>query len=988
MMMDIITRLGILAPLVSQLENLKPATVSALSIVISTTLTIRITVCGHNDPDRCPTDEDWFMCGDICTHRLFACICGNVTLTYLEHPQYYCCQSPNEHCTSGYLTTECATGAAIHKSEPCYGFCPEKSDSNIKIEENHSCEYTDHCNYQVRLMCGDVCGYINECNCTGDMLNDFSLQYCCTPPEEHCSYNDDFDSYYDDATNCSVGIVSNFSERCNGHCFNSYRHSSCIWKNSHYSCPDGQCAKVESSFIEDRCRGVLGGLCSNTTGDCDDNLFCHQGTSDECLKQDASTRHTTPVKHNYCSFEKSYNNGSYEDIGRTDEKIRSIVTPVVNTVTEMLIPCNTSEGDIYGSGNNGLLCDQECKVNWHWCYSEEADTYGHSTDTPCKVGDTLIQSDDRDLCQDNLFWRDIDCNLDNEFLELGQYGSRCQGPIQHCVYAWYYDSNDNPNSYLLQSCLDHSDQMIYQQSVCPEKEFYLQLFHDIWSPRRDPFESLPIYDYYEYYFGNGSKCSDFLNENESFWCYVEDFSERFNESDVGYNERYPDPHKCQNSCSSPGPGCSTCQNETYFQCHHSGVCIPYQLRCDGHPQCEHAEDENVETCFESWVNRKLVSPAASLRCSSKRYPGTPTLATPCDGIVDCYDGSDEALCKDQTLTTFLISGSVVTILIIYLGIKYTRKINRTFASVKDEVACPQFQDKSLRKMLEKFEHHRDDSDAIAQVNTYLLHILHTKKIKDAKRIYVKFYDLEAYLQHGNKAKIFHSLHHHLDPLLVDKIVEAALPGFCDCILSSGLVISVKNAIISREWLSDLLFTTWGLVKVLLTYVDILGDTCVTVSLLWIVGGPMAIFTYPTQFTSVVVIALSASVILPLMASSLHLSTNHPYLLFNIQTRRSVTVLYSLLCSWLIPVILINSHEAVKEQVRIIIKKNTQDCRILGLLQKCRTLKYHLVEFLRIELGTINAFLYLLAINYNLFIFRPGGLLPGIIENYLAAVICH
>ena len=78
-----------------------------------------------------------------------------------------------------------------------------------------------------------------------------------------------------------------------------------------------------------------------------------------------------------------------------------------------------------------------------------------------------------------------------------------------------------------------------------------------------------------------------------------------------YDERYPDPHGCWGSCSTPGRGCSACTNTDYFRCPLSGVCIPPALRCDGHPQCHQAEDGDGDTCFKSWVTRKNVSPSAS-----------------------------------------------------------------------------------------------------------------------------------------------------------------------------------------------------------------------------------------------------------------------------------------------------------------------------------------------------------------------------------------
>ena len=162
------------------------------------------------------------------------------------------------------------------------------------------------------------------------------------------------------------------------------------------------------------------GVCSNTTEECDDKLLCH----------DSSTHHTTPLQHHYCSCTK---NGVYEDIGRTDEETRSVVTSVQNRPAAALIPCTCYDGQ------PGVFCGGECKDSRSWCRS------GAWAQT-CNVGGSLYQSDDFLLCQDNLFWRDQDSNSyhpisstsskSNGTVEV--YGSRCQGSVKASVFPWYY----------------------------------------------------------------------------------------------------------------------------------------------------------------------------------------------------------------------------------------------------------------------------------------------------------------------------------------------------------------------------------------------------------------------------------------------------------------------------------------------------------------------------------------------------------------------
>ena len=130
-------------------------------------------------------------------------------------------------------------------------------------------------------------------------------------------------------------------------------------------------------------------------------------------------------------------------------------------------------------------------------------------------------------------------------------------------------------------CSDNAEKVMYQQYVCPQAAYYLQIHNDLW-----PEEHLSV------------------------------------------NEHGPDdPHRCQDSCSTSTPGCEACTNKDYFQCPLSGLCLHPSLQCDGHTQCPLAEDESLDVCFEKWVGAKLVSPFASLKCSSKRYPGILSLMT-------------------------------------------------------------------------------------------------------------------------------------------------------------------------------------------------------------------------------------------------------------------------------------------------------------------------------------------------------------------------
>ena len=64
---------------------------------------------------------------------------------------------------------------------------------------------------------------------------------------------------------------------------------------------------------------------------------------------------------------------------------------------------------------------------------------------------------------------------------------------------------------------------------------------------------------------------------------------------------------CWDSCDKPGPNCTTCTNTAYFHCTHSNYCLHPQLLCDGHPQYEHGEDEDLDFCHVKYKENKVIS---------------------------------------------------------------------------------------------------------------------------------------------------------------------------------------------------------------------------------------------------------------------------------------------------------------------------------------------------------------------------------------------
>ena len=740
----------------------------------------------------------------------------------------------------------------------------------------------DSCDDFTEYLCGDICISTSlPCQCGGQTIPGYwkdQHHYCCVLPPppppapgglktstaSHCSHSEG------KAGLCPGGEKKRLEESCHGRCFNEYQTYSLnqtgrLGERSRFRCDDGEC--VESLNI---C--VLGwALCR------DKSDLRHCSPSLHCVYYDG-TGHSrpslrSPYQHTECQYAIKENNGVFDNIGRGDEKSLTLVqsSPVIYSELQH---CNNTE-----FGQPGLTCGDFCELDFYWCREDVT--------RDCHTNRTQFTINNAGLCGNTTFWSGLSCSIYYSGTAVVlTYGKRCSGARQHCHYPWYtwnYRQLDQRPQLenLLSRCQDHSDQIFEMNSPCSGSLYTRQY------------------------------CDTICNQSNKHRFCVEDIC--LNPTGWIADQTDPyilDPHNCQDSCETPGPGCSACSNPDYFNCTTSGVCIHPSLLCDGHKHCQHGEDEDFDRCYPTYIENKVIREYGTMKCPHIMYPDIYTVAVVCDGVTECFDSTDEPkLCTNSDITVYILLAIVMILFIFVACYLFEKWVIHTHCIRKSEnlrnlSRTSIFPVKCIFSDLQIYSDFHKSEVFSKKLNILLAEVKYSKNKVKRKEVCNEIISHEKTFHGHNENEIVQCFHSNLELQTFEVIMREFKPGIIDRKLPT-----LRRFIDKLESI-QLLTMFLNVLRLLFLMLEIFKDLLLTVTIVAMVGGPLAILAFPGEFTSTITICLILTILVPVVFSTLGLAMEIPEVIlnpYNIRvgkyTRRAIQA-FVLIISFMNPVFLL------------------------------------------------------------------------------------
>ena len=331
-----------------------------------------------------------------------------------------------------------------------------------------------------------------------------------------------------------------------------------------------------------------------------------------------------------------------------------------------------------------------------------------------------------------------------------------------------------------------------------------------------------------------------------------------------------------------------------------------------------------------------------------------TLATACDGVVECLDGEDETwICTNRERPIWIVLGCLGLVLVVVVGLKY-REMRRMKKNSSKVVKMSDSTEK-LMKTLEmvNFKEEHDNSDFWKKINVMILFYKWVLPERFRIQMSEKLYDFEVDHHGGNEAEAKICMKKNLHRSVYKIVIEDKFPGIMrkDFHKIEQFLDYLQNN--SLAW--------WVLSKVrqvFVFYFDIFKDFYIAIVIFIVAGGLVSLLAFPTNLPSVVFYCFLTSILLPLLISSHVLARDRIELLGPSGSKKKKIWIYckTMTLSLLNPMLIIHEYESKKDKMKKILKDSVDKevgvdvDAVIKLLEEQDILKRQYMEFLKTDLG--------------------------------------
>ena len=346
-----------------------------------------------------------------------------------------------------------------------------------------------------------------------------------------------------------------------------------------------------------------------------------------------------------------------------------------------------------------------------------------------------------------------------------------------------------------------------------------------------------------------------------------------------------------------------------------------------------------------------------------------TLATICNGVVECDGGEDEQTSPLVDVSKYGFLFVSVVVMLVYGLIRFvSHQIYKRYEreAMKEQIKLQQSTEfgnlqtpANTRGVLEEYEANHEDKHIISNVNLFMFQDLVSLPSAEITKLGIELYDLESRVHNGDETKIYTCLHKKIEPMIVKSVIDSKFPGLMHKTVVSlqtcvgvEFITKTKDYIREHDRLNNFLYSVKNMFRVQMSFIDLFKDLFITMILLATIGGVSTLVEFPTIFNTTYVMCMLVSIVHPLCLSTLHLAINNPGMVFgrNISSLRERRLMQVGVCLLALvnPLLLINVMESNRNKMREFAKHHMVET--MHLLHIHKKIKMQIRESAKVELA--------------------------------------